>query len=256
MAAWPHIRRVLGYDDNDSTAADDVAPRSVSSSPDELAPVDSAVPSRDIIEPHDLSEDPPSPRSGNSSQDNIRVESPVNRSQSPEQVTFWPALERYLDDPSLPRPELRCMICLELMPVLGVDRGGEEEASPGSEKCRVLLCGHLIGNRCFDEYISNHFERSQNQQDEQQEAGFTSAACPICRTSLGCRRCGLLYKSATLPALVGDEIVDVPPILVGSAEPPETCEDCIANLELEEAWLTYFQQLRLRQPSSAVQSGT
>lgn len=132
------------------------------------------------------------------------------------------------------------------MHVLGLDQAAEDDPGSDFEKCRVLLCGHLIGSRCFDEYISKRSESMQDQQDEQQELESIAALCPMCKTGLGCPRCGRLYESALLPALIEDEFPDVPSILAGPAEPLGACEDCLVELQLvyELAWLRYEERVR------------
>lgn len=96
----------------------------------------------------------------------------------------------------------------------------------------MLLCGHLIGSHCFDEYILERLESMQDQQDEQPEFGSIAASCPICRMNLGCPQCGRLYESAVLPALIGDEFPDVSSILAGPVGHLEICEDCLVELAL------------------------
>lgn len=215
---------------NDSIAAGDVTPQvgtaGLNQSSGIRAPANSETPS-------DSAESPPINHPDTASEDNTSVVLQENETRTPERVTFWPELERYLNNPTLPCPEPICTVCFDVMPVLGLDQDVRENLSPDYERCVVLLCGHLIGSRCFDEYVLELSSNRNNRylQDEEQESWFIPTTCPTCRTRLGCRRCGESYKSARLPAFTEDEWVIVSLILTGPGGPPEFCEDCSEYLE-------------------------
>lgn len=220
--------------DNGPVAARDDAPQIGTSNmdlrPGTIATVNPNTPS--VFRPQDSPGFPPSPYLSTINQDNTNVEFQEEEPREPERVTFWPVLERYLDYPTLPCPEPWCSVCCNEMPVLGLDQVPEEEPEIYYEKCVVLLCGHLIGSRCFDDLISTHFEglEAEDWQDEYRENWFDPATCPICRMSLICRRCGLTHKRAILPASIEDGWEDVSLILLGPPGAPDFCEDCFAHL--------------------------
>lgn len=224
-------------DGDSSTAAGDVTPQVGTASLDLesgiLHTTNPDTPSDDAVKSHDLAESSPIDYPDTASEDNANVELEEDEADTPEQVTFWPILERYLNDPTLPCPEPICPICFDVMLVLGLDQDVSEDLSSEYERCVVLLCGHLIGNRCFEEHVSKHLEDESNQdwRDEEKELWLIPTPCPTCRTRVGCRRCGKSYKSARLPASIEDEWVDVSLVLTGPAEPPEFCEDCLEDLE-------------------------
>lgn len=245
-AAMHRLQAILELEDNylanDSTGTGEAAYQSDTLSPDLLAIGDSAMPFHGVNGSHHLPQCPLNPQFTTISQDNTNVDKP----QMPEEVIYWPVLKRYLDDPSLACPEPRCVICLETMHVLSLDQAAADDPGSDFERCRVLLCGHLIGSRCFDEYISKRSESMQDQQDEQQEFESIAAPCPICKTDLGCPRCGRLYESALIPAFIEDEFPDVPSILKWPAKPLGICEDCLVELQLvyELVLLRYGERLR------------
>lgn len=240
-AALQRLQAILDlYDiilDDGSIAADDVTPQVSTTSLDLgsgiLTTTNSDIPSDGAVKSHGLSEYPPIDYPDTIREDNANVELQEDETETPEQVTFWPVLERYLNDPTLPCPEPICPVCFDVMLVLGLDQDVMEDFSSDYERCVVLLCGHLIGNRCFDEYVSNHLDSEDNiyWQDGEQEFWVVPTPCPICRTRVGCRRCGQSYGSACLPASIEDEWVDVSLVLTGPAEPQEFCEDCSIFLE-------------------------
>ncbi|KAL2284343.1 hypothetical protein FJTKL_09045 [Diaporthe vaccinii] len=240
-AALQRLQAVLElYDiirDDGSIAAGDVTPQVGTASLDLgsgiLTTTNSDTPSDGAVKSHDLSESPPFDYPDATSEYNANVELQEDETDTPEQVTFWPILERYLNDPSLPCPELICPVCFDVMVVLGLDQDVREDLSSDYERCIVLLCGHLIGNRCLDEHVSKHLDSEDNKywQDGEQEFWFMPTPCPTCRTRVGCRRCGQSYESACLPASIEDEWVDVSLVLTGPVEPQEFCEDCSIYLE-------------------------
>lgn len=240
LAALRRLRAILDlYEttlDNGPVAARDDVPQMGTSAmnlrPGILATTNPDAPSRDVFNFQDPPEFPPSPYPSTVNQDNTNVEFQEDKPLAPEQVTYWPVLERYLDYPTLPCPEPWCSVCCNEMLVLGLDQVPKEDPAIDYEKCIVLLCGHLIGSRCFDDLISTHFEslEVEDWQDEQGECWFDPATCPICRMSLSCRRCGLIHERAILPASIEDGWEDVSLILLGPPGAPEFCEDCFAHL--------------------------
>lgn len=238
LAVLRCLRALLDLDDttndNDPAATRDDTPQIGTSTirPGFLATANPDAPSHDVLISQDPPEFPPSPYPSTVNQDNTNVEFQEVEPLEPEQVTYWPVLERYLDYPTLPCPEPWCSVCCNEMPVLGLDQVPKEDPAIDYEKCVVLLCGHLIGSRCFDDLISIHFEslEVEDWQDEDGESWFDPATCPICRMSLSCRRCGLIHERAILPASIEDGWEDVSLILLGPPGAPEFCEDCFAHL--------------------------
>lgn len=236
LAALHRLQAMLELHDtlvgSGSVAEGDVTPQVGTASLDLgsgiLPTTNSEMPSDGPVKSYELSGSPLVDFPDTASEDNASVEPQEGDTHTPEQVTFWPILERYLNDPSLPCPEPICTVCFDMMPVLGLDQDVSEDLSFDYERCVVLLCGHLIGNRCFDQHVSKHLQNEENRywQDEEQELWFIPTPCPTCRTRVGCRRCGELYRRASLPACIEDEWVDVSLILAGPAAPPEFCEDC------------------------------
>lgn len=239
LAALHRLRMIIElYDtpcDNGWIAASDATPQldivNMDLNSGTLATTNPDIPSQGVGNFHGLPGSWRRPSPSAISQDNTNMGFREGRPQIPEQVTFWPVLERHLRDPSLPRPDLRCMICPDVMLVLGLHQFVRVDVSFDYEKCVVLPCGHLIGSRCFHEYISKHSESDRDWQDEQQELWLKPLTCPICRMGLLCRRCGLSYQKACLPAFIDDELVDLSSILTGPAELPELCESCSEDLE-------------------------
>ncbi|KAG6364707.1 hypothetical protein INS49_006311 [Diaporthe citri] len=127
-----------------------------------IAAANSAATSDGGVKSHDLLESPPTPYPSTVSQDNTNLELEEDSAQTPEHITFWPALERHLNHPTLPRPRPICTVCFDVMPVLGLDQAVREDPSYDYERCVVLLCGHLIGERCLDEHVSKHVENESN----------------------------------------------------------------------------------------------
>lgn len=198
-----------------------------------LSTANQETPSRNVFKSQNSPEIPPNPYPGTIIQDTTNANFQEEKPPEPERVTFWPVLERYLDYPTLPCPQPWCSVCCNEMLVLGLDQVPKEDPAIDYEKCIVLLCGHLIGSRCFDDLISKHFESLEAEEwqlHEHREDWFDPATCPICRMSLSCRRCGLIHKRAILPASIGDGWEDVSLILLGPPGAPEFCEDCAAHL--------------------------
>lgn len=240
LAVLQRLQAILDLEDtfidNGPVAARDDSPQIGTSNmdlrPGTIATVNPDTPSHSVFRPQDSPGFPPSPYLSTINQYNTNAEFQEKKPLEPERVTFWPVLERYLDYPTLPCPEPWCSVCCNEMLVLGLDQVPKEDPEIDYEKCIVLLCGHLIGSRCFDDLISTHFEglEAEEWQDEHRENWFDPATCRICRMSLSCRRCGLIHKRAILPASIEDGWEDVSLILLGPPGAPEFCEDCFAHL--------------------------
>lgn len=156
-------------------------------------------------------------------------QAPLNGSgahpQSSELITFWPELQIHLEHPSLPTPELRCMICLDTLLVRGL--GQHMEAGASWEKCCVLPCGHLIGMGCLEGHIGSYQRGSSGAWTRAGSDSPMCPRCPMCRLDLVFRDCGDVVWGVVLPATADDEFgFDVPPVVKSSADIEKDCGRC------------------------------
>lgn len=173
-----------------------------------------STPSRIIRSPVAAANTPHAPLNGNGAQ-----------SQPSELITFWPELQRHLEHPSLPIPELHCMICLDTLLVRGL--GQHIEAGASWEKCCVLPCGHLIGMGCLEGHIGSYQRGSSGAWTRAGSERPMCPSCPMCRLDLVFRDCGDVVWGVVLPATADDEFgFDMPPVVKSSADIEKDCGRC------------------------------
>lgn len=188
-----------------------------------------ATPLQSVLPYNNLSESSPHPDSDTVGRSNTTATAQVGTSKPPEEITFWPGLKDYLDDPTLLYLEPTCMVCFDTVLVIGFNQVVKEDDQLNCENCLVLPCGHFIGDDCFGKYLSKHCEEMQARPQDNRVSWYPPLGCPICRTEVELRigDCGHLTVGCRPPTLVEDNISGAGSSQKWSMKLMEICEGCL-----------------------------
>ena len=95
------------------------------------------------------------------------------QTQGPQDEAYFPALERYMQNPTGPRPVARCPICLDELDVPPALPPLERPEHP--EALCILPCNHIVGLRCLQKYLEG-------------TPRGVSCRCPQCRQNINLGR--------------------------------------------------------------------
>lgn len=141
-----------------------------------------------------------------------------NTPTEPLQVSFWPEVKEYLENPQPGRRVIaQCVICYaNWLDIRGLSAPGDME----TEKAILFPCGHLVGKTCWEAYKGSLHNQIP--------------PCPVCRTDrriLGCRKQRCVIAPYDLPGCLTLGVDDgwirqVPPIHSETPNLRHSCRDC------------------------------